>query len=257
MTSSGDLQTQTFYPNGDTFTATWDRAAGSATGTCSFQVYDPDNPFDNLQFNFTFTLLEYTGPLTYTPGSNTVAAALILTQTGNPANTLQGSIVFDKSATDRFNTLTNHPGVWTNAAGQTFSFTNEVFTRDAAWPTNYSGYVPFADGNPDTAGSDYRLWVLSIDDTNDVNGNGVPDFSDDPAGVAPPAAPLLSLTTGPTNLWLTISGDVGHTNEIQELDSLTATNWQTRLTFMFTNDPQVVKLPLPLGPTAFWRVLAR
>ena len=87
-----------------------------------------------------FTLLEYTGPLTYTPGSNTVSAAVSLTQTGNPANTLKGPIVFMKSSTDRFNTLTNQPGIWTNAALQTLSFDSEIFSRGIpTWPTNYVG----------------------------------------------------------------------------------------------------------------------
>ena len=150
-----------------------------------------------------FTLIEYTGPLTYTPGSNTVSAAVNLTQTGNPANTLHGPIVFAKSSTDRFNTLTNQPGVWTNASSQTLSFDNEIFSRDIpTWPTNYVGYVYFADGDPSTASPDYQLWVLSINDTNDANANGIPDFSDNPASVTPPRAPHLSLAPGSTNLLL-------------------------------------------------------
>jgi hypothetical protein len=101
------------------------------------------------------------------------------------------------------------------------------------------------------------VWVISIDDTNDANANGIPDFSDDLAVVLPPRAPRLSIAPRATNLWLTISGDVGHTNDIQELDSLTATNWQTTLSLKLTNDPQVVSLSLPANQTKYWRVLAR
>ncbi len=233
LTADGVLQTQSFYPSATALQAAWNRAAGSSMGTCSFQAYDPDNPFDSLQFNFSFTLLEYTGPLTYTPGSNSVSAAVNLTQTGAPANTLQGPIVFDKSSTDRFNTLTNEPEVWTNAALQTVAFTNDVFSRDTSLRTNYYGYFEFTDGDPNPVEPGYSVWVLSIDDTNDANGNGIPDFSDDPAAVAP-RPPLLALPPGPTNLLLTISGNVGHTNEIQELDSLSATNWQTTLSLLLT-----------------------
>jgi hypothetical protein len=205
-----------------------------------------------------FTVLEYTGPLTYTTGSNTVSATISLTQTGNSANTLQGPVIFVKSSTDHFNTLTNQPGVWTNAALQTLSFDSEIFSRGIpTWPTNYIGYVFFADGDPTTASSDYQLWVLSIDDTNDANANGIPDFSDDPASVTPPRAPLLSLALGKTNLLLTISGSVGHTNQIQEIASLTLTNWQTTLSFLLTNDPQVISLPLPTGTSKFWRAAAQ
>jgi hypothetical protein len=240
-----------------TVTATWSRAAGSPNGTC--QLHFVDDTYGDLgTYNCPFTLIEYTGPLTYTPGSNTVSATVNLAQTGNAANTLRGPIAFIKSTTDRFNTLTNQAGVWTNAALQTLSFDSEVFSRHVpTWPTNYAGYVYFADGDPSTASPDYRLWVLSIDDTNDANANGIPDFSDDPATVAPPRTPHLSLRTGSTNLWLTISGDVGHTNLVQEIGALTSTNWQTTLSFLQTNDPQVVSLPLPAGTVKFWRVVAQ
>ena len=131
-----------------------------------------------------------------------------------------------------------------------------MFTRDPGWPTNYAGVVYFADGDPSTVAPDYQSWTLSIDDTNDANANGIPDFSDDPALALPPRAPRLSLTPGATNLWLTISGDTGHTNDIQELDSLMTTNWHTKLSLTLTNDPQTVSLSLPTNQTKFWRVLA-
>ena len=240
-----------------TVTATWSRSGGSKDGACMLDLYD-DTYGDLGTYACPFTLIEYTGPLTYTPGSNTVSAAVSLTQTGNPANSLQGPMVFVKSSTDRFNTLTNQPGVWTNAALQTLSFDSEIFPRSIpTWPTNYAGFVFFADGDPTTAGPDYQLWVLSIDDTNDSNGNGIPDFSDDPASLGPPLPPVLSLALGPTNLLLTISGSVGHTNQIQEIGSLTSTNWQATMSFVLTNDPQVVSLPLPADGSAFWRVTAK
>ena len=240
-----------------TVTATWSRPAGSKDGTCQLDLND-DTYGDLGTYTCPFTLLEYIGPLTYTPGSNTVWATISLTQTGNSANTLQGPVTFVKSSTDHFNTLTNQPGVWTNAALQTLSFDSEIFSRGIpTWPTNYIGYVFFADGDPTTASPDYQLWVLSIDDANDANANGIPDFSDDPASVTPPRMPLLSLALGKTNLLLTIGGSVGHTNQIQEIGSLTLTNWQTTLSFLLTNDPQVISLPLPAGTSKFWRVAAQ
>ena len=99
--------------------------------------------------------------------------------------------------------------------------------------------------------------MFFIDDQNDANANGIPDFSDDPAVVTPPRAPQLVLTLGASNLWLAVSRDMGHTNLIQEIASLKATNWQTTLSFMLTNDPQVISLPLPAATTRFWRVLAQ
>ena len=99
LTGSGVLESQYFYAGAAALEAAWNRAAGSSTGTCSFSAYDPDNPYFSLQFNFAFTLLEYTGPLSYTPGSNSVSAAVNLTQTGAPANTLQGPIELLVTAT--------------------------------------------------------------------------------------------------------------------------------------------------------------
>jgi hypothetical protein len=255
-TTSGSYATSyAFYGS---VTATWSRAAGSPEGTCILTLNDVN--FGGLgNFTCPFELLEYTGPLTYTPGSNTVDASISLTQTGDGSNTLQGPIDFDKSSTDRFDTLTNEPGVWTNEASQALSFDAEVFTRNAPdWPTNYGGYIHFANGDPSTSQPAYQWWVLSIDDPNDSNGNGIPDFSDDPASVLPPPrAPSLALALGPTNLLLTISGDVRHTNQIQETGSLAPPYWQTTLSFLLTNDPQVVSLPLPAGTSNFWRVVAQ
>jgi hypothetical protein len=236
-------------------TATWNRSAGSANGTC--QLHFDDDTYGNLgTYNCPFTLIEYTGPLSYTPGSNTVSAAINLAQTGNPANTLRGPINFIKSSTDHFNTLTNQPGTWTNAALQILSFDSEVILRDPPWPTNYAGYFFFSDGDRSTASADYQLWMLSIDDANDANANGIPDFSDNPASVTPPRAPRLSLVLGSTNLLLTINGDINHTNQIQQNSSLGTTNWQTTQSIWQTNASQTVSLSLPTGNPKYWRVVA-
>ena len=252
-TTSGSYSTSI---SSGTVSARWSRSAGSKTGNCVFNL--DDDTFGNLgDYTIQFDILEYTGPLTYTPGTNTVSARINLTQTGNPANTLAGPIIFDKSSADRFNTLTNQPGTWTNAAMQTLTFDNEILSRDLSLLTNYYGYVYFGDGDPNTGGADYQLWVLSIDDTNDVNHNGIPDFSDDPQAVSPPNPPMLGLALGSTSLLLTIHGDAGHVHEVQQITSLSSTNWQTVLSTNLTSDPQVVSLPLPSGSSTFWRVIAQ
>jgi len=202
-----------------------------------------------------FEVLEYRGLLTYTPGSNTVAATMDLAQTGDLSNTLQGALAFVKNATNRFNELELQAGAWTNAAAQSLIYTNDSFLRDLVWPTNYYGFVEFDDGELNTAEADYWLWMLSIDDLNDSDHDGIPDFSDDPA---PPARrPTLTLTRGPTNLWLNISGTVGRLHEIQGADSVPGTNWQTVLSLTPTNDPQAVSLPLPSTMEKYWRAQAQ
>jgi|SRR5579859_3475490 len=234
----------------DTASADWSRAAGSTTGTCVLHL----NNFGD--FNFTFSILEYTGPLSYTPGSNTVSGNITITNTADATQQLFGPIAFVKSATNRFNALELQPGAWTNAAMQTLTFTNADFQRRLNWPTNYNGVVLFDDGAPSTPVADYQLWGLSIDDPNDANHNGIPDFSDDPAS-ALPRQPSLVLTRGSTNLFLSISGDVGRTHQIQQTSSLTLTNWQTIQSLTLTNDPEQVPLPIPTNGPAFWRVSAQ
>jgi hypothetical protein len=230
-------------------TANWSRSAGSTSGTCSLH-------FDFGDFDCPFSILEYTGPLSYTPGSNTVSGNIAVTNTADATQQIFGPIAFVKSATNRFNALELQPGGWTNAAMQSLTFTNADFQRRLSWPTNYNGVVLFDDGDPSTPVPDYQLWGLSIDDPNDANKNGIPDFSDDPLS-ALPRRPLLTLTRGATNLFLSISGDVGRTHQIQQTSSLTITNWQTVQTLTLTNDPQIVALPIPAGGAAFWRVSAQ
>ncbi|MBU6400792.1 MAG: hypothetical protein KGS61_10770, partial [Verrucomicrobia bacterium] len=165
--------------------ATWSRAAGSAVGTCNLSL--TSSSFGPLgTFVAPFTVLEYTGPLRYTPGSNAVTGTVVLAQTGSPTHTLAGPVIFDKIATNRFNQLLLQPGTWTNAANLTLSFTNAMILRDPILGTNYYGTLWFATGDPATPEPDYQLWAISIDDTNDANTNGIPDFSDDPVPASAP-----------------------------------------------------------------------
>jgi len=237
-----------------TVQATWNRGAGSKDGSCVLTL--TDSVFSGLgNYNHAFELLEYQGPLTYTPGPTTVTGAVNLARTGSPADTLRGPVAFVKSATNRFNELEVQAGAWTNGAAQSLAFGVGPFERDVAWPTNYYGLIFFDDGDPGTAGPDYDVWSLSLDDLNDSDQDGIPNFSDDPAGG--PRRPVLSLARGTTNWWLTISGDVGRTNQVQEVNSMASTNWLTVLSVILTNDPQAVSLPLPAANTKFWRVKAQ
>lgn len=230
--------------------ANWSRAAGSAFGTCVITLQGFGT------FTHTFQILEYTGPLLYTPGATTVSGTLHLEQTGSPETTLDGSLSFVKSTETPFDDLTLSAGTLTNAALQTLSFYDDTYGRDPDWATNYYGYLEFADGDPNTGEEDYGLWVLSIDDPNDSDADGIPDFSDDPE-IALPRPPLLSIQHTADHLQLTIHGDVGRTHQIQEIDSLASTNWEDTISLTLTNDPQIVELPLPEAGPKFWRVLAK
>ncbi|NOS71672.1 MAG: hypothetical protein HOP33_17320 [Verrucomicrobia bacterium] len=249
-TSSGEYTTA---GGGGTVSATWSRAAGSSAGTCWLHLVD--DTYGNLgTFQHTFEVLEYTGPLTYTPGSNAVTGNINLTQTGNPTATLLGPVQFQKSVSNPFNELTLQAGGWTNDSSQTLTFGQEGYSRDLTLKTNYYGYVSFADGDLNTAAPDYTSWLLSIDDVNDADADTIPDFSDNPS-VSVPRRPLLTLSRGTTNLLLTISGDVGRLHHILERTNLSTGGWVTNRSLTLTNDPQTISMPLTGAPMKFWRAL--
>jgi hypothetical protein len=251
-TSAGTYTT--FLGNG-TVNATWSRTVGSKDGTCKLHLVD--NMFGDLGF-FThqFELIEYSGPLVYSPGTNTVSGNVNLVKTGDSTSQLSGPIQFIKVLTNRFNQLTLQPGSWTNSFAQTLTYTNNSFLREPPWTTNYYGLVQFADGDPNTGEPDYLIWGLSIDDPNDANHNGIPDFSDDPQVAPPPRAPSLGLILTSTNVLISINGDIGHVHDIQQTLALPSTNWQTVASITLTNSPVAVPINLPPTQAAFWRVVA-
>lgn len=236
-----------------TVEATWSRAAGSRTGTCTLNLRL--NEFQSLGvFTHTFEVIEYTGPLTYTPGTTTISGQVTLSQIEIPANVLAGPLAFSKQPPNLYDELLLQAGDWTNASGQSFTYFAGSFRRDAQWPTNYYGYLEFNDGDLDTAEDDYYDWVLSIDDPTDSDGDGIPNFSDDPASVEP-RRPSLSLQRDTHQLLLTLSGDVGRLHHILESTNLTTGNWRTNLSLTLTSDPQTVSLaPSASGP-CFWQAV--
>jgi hypothetical protein len=252
-TSSGSYSISDLGHSG-TVQANWTRDADSHLGTCVLTL----NTFD--VFTLMFEVMEYTGPLTYTPGATTVNCSLSLAQTDYSWFQMGGSAQFVKVATDRFNQLTLQQGTWTNESLQTLTFDYDAYYRDTILLTNYYGYLDFYDPANPSAYYPYGTWMLSIDDTNDVNHNGIPDFSDDPPSVLP-SRPSVTLRPTATNIWLTIRGDIGHVHQVQQSlalpSSRTATNWQTVLSVTLTNSPQDVSLPLPSAATRFWQIRAQ
>jgi hypothetical protein len=252
--SSTGAYTLDIYGNG-TATAVWNRPAGSSFGTCNLTM--PLMAFDTVTFSLSFQILEYRGPLTYTSTPTNVSGTVNLTQTGNANAFMTGPVLFIKSPTDRFNELTLQPAAWTNDLQQSLFYFDDIYSRDAGWPTNYYGYLEFTDPNNPGGFYQFGVWLLSIDDSNDSNHNGIPDFSDDPSGTSAPRTPQLQLAQSGTQLALTLHGDVGFINDIQSVADLGSTNWQTAFSVTITNDPQTVSFSLPTGPASFWRVRAR
>lgn len=233
-------------------TANWNRPAGSKDGTCVLSM--KLMPFRPVAFTFPFEVLEYKGALAYSSSITNVSGSVQFIQTGNSASWFGGTVQFLKSSAERFNQLTLQPGAWTNELSAPVHFVSHVFSRDARWPTNYCGYLEFTDTNYPNSFYPYALWLLSVDDQNDANRNGIPDFSDDPVAGASPRQPRVELSTRATNLVITLHGDVGRVHELQTLSDLSCANWQSAARLTLTNDPQLVTFPWPADKTAFWRV---
>jgi hypothetical protein len=252
LVSSGSLQVVglSYLAN---VQATWQRTSGSPFGTCVLSIPDPFNPFGTLNFFHPFTLIEYKGLLTYTPGATNVSCTLSVTN-NDLFDTLEGPLEFEKSASDPANELTLLSAALRNIYSQPLGFyIDTLFGRDAAYPSNYFGLVEVLDGEPfRTPGDDdYYTWQLSIDDLNDSDHDGIPDFSDS-LNVAPPRQPELTLTHGSGNLLLSISGDVGVQHLIERASAATGATWTTATSVTLTNDPQTVSLSMPTN-TTFWR----
>ena len=238
---------ENIWGNGQ-LTLEWTRSAGSIVGSCVLTMIDPI--LGRLgPYNHSFELAAFSGELTYTPGSNYVTGNIQLQKTGQPAEVLAGPISLIKVDTNRFNQLSLVSGTWTNQAIQ-FSFNGGELARDPANPSVYRGLLQNPTGS-------YRSWTLAILDSNDADGNGIPDLSDDLITVSPPRRPALALALTGGQLSLRISGDLNRTHLVQEAVAPDATNWTTVHSLTLTNDPHVVTLPLPAQSPAFWRVLAQ
>ena len=69
-------------------------------------------------------------------------------------------------------------------------FPSTVFTRSG---NTYSAVIVLTDGELGTSWPDYQKWQMVIQDTNDSDGDGIPDLSDPPQSKAMPWIPLLLL----------------------------------------------------------------
>jgi len=236
-----------------TVRATWGRSAGSSVGACVIQM--TSKQFGQLlAFTHAFELLEYTGPLSYTPGTNRVTGTVDLRQTGAPQNRFVGPVEFVKSGADPYNQLELQAGAWTNALSEWLPFfKDDSYQREVQWPTNYFGYLEFDDGDLSTPEWDFCYWAVSIDDVNDADQDGIPDFSDDP-GAAPPRAPTVGVSLTASSVVLSIGGTVGRVHEIQGATSLSLKDWKPVQSVTLGSDPQTVSLTRPAAGEKFWRV---
>jgi hypothetical protein len=237
-----------------TISAAWVRNAGSVVGDC--QLTFTFNLSGLVQtFNCQFSLIDYSGTLTYTPGSNTVSSCVVLSQSGHTTNILHGAMLFTKPLTNLSGQVTLQPGGWTNQNGQSVNYPETIMFRSFLRPNAYLDGFGMADGDPQTAVPDYPNWQITIVDHNDYDLDGISDLADDLYFL--PRPPHLEWVRDGTNYFFRLSGDMWRQHDIQEAESIGSTNWQTVATFTLMNDPQLLHGPDFSAPSKFWRAVAR
>lgn len=231
-------------------TATWNRAAGSATGVCAMKLV---GDIVNATFNVPFEIFQYLGPITYVPSTNTVVQ-VDLTRQGLPGK-LTGQWHLSPHAPGE---LTFPADQWLDEGGNGFVFypADEI----EAYLTHvirqfYNGLAGTDDGLPSTpAIAEYIVWEFNVFDDNDADGDREPDLSDPVATVVPPVAPALVVSLGDGFLTLTIRAKAGQSVVIERQPTLAAAGWTEVETLTLANDTREVTLPLSGDDSDFYRV---
>jgi hypothetical protein len=151
-----------------TLSGTLTRAAGSSTGTYSLTL--TSSLVTNTMAGSIY-LSHCSGMVTYTPGSSNVTMAAMVVQADGSTYNVAGTTSYIINSTNQITvaacTLSN--------ASQSYSLNSFVLQRGG---TSYRGNVNEVDGNLKTSWPDYTNWWVEVVDTNDANGNGIPDLSD-------------------------------------------------------------------------------
>ena len=228
---TGDAESDWPMSNSFTLSGHLARSAGSTAGTYTLVVNGAAGP---VNYTGTFYLLYVSGSITYFRGiENGITFNLTRRDQYGNTTTLTGSTAFTVSNT---NQVLLPQFTLFGSDGTEYTTLALLLNRSG---TKYSGDLQLLDGNPQTSWPDYTDWFVSITDTNDANGNGIPDLSDNIS--LPPAITLApqsqTVNVGQTvNFSVTASGTAPLTYQWQfdgakilgaTSSTLTLTNVQT------------------------------
>src|SRR5579872_5359485 len=194
---SGTISFDAPAPSSSAFSGTLTRTAGQRAGNYSLAVTNSST------LNGTWSVNALAGSITY---SRTNGNVMTFSAT-NDTDTFTGSTSFTVNNANQITlpqfTLTRDDSqVFTVQAGTVFNRTGNT----------YVGNAVLFDGLPETSWPDYLNWVFKIADTNDADGNGIPDLSD--ALPAPPATNSPGCVPGPVGMVSWWTGD-GTANDLQ------------------------------------------
>ena len=158
------------------------RSAGKYTGTYSGTFTVPG--YYSVYINGIFGLAGADGSVTYTPGSPTINLSLSQTYYDDDSKSFKTkSYIGSSSYTIGNENLITLPEMTLNASdGNTFRTKACTLIRSG---NVYRGALGLYDGNPRTSWADYIDYRLEITDTNDSDGDGIPDMTDSSAGSTP------------------------------------------------------------------------
>ena len=221
-------------------TGTWNREANRGSGSLRVEM-----GAYGLEFTHAFEIREFAGVLDYSVFDTSVTGFVAMTNAVNSTETLSGAVEFDKISSER---LRLKAGAWTNEMDQVFEYqTTEALDR---FGNQYLDLFAFNDGDPNTGIVDYVLWIITITDSNDADGNGIPDLSDAPIS----KRPELSVAVANGQLLFSISGELGRVYRLEQSDDLSGSDWTPILSVTLERNPQIFPVPLPANPATFWQV---
>lgn len=173
------------------------RSAGSTIG--SYSVVDQATGGSVANIGGTMEVQTYTGNFTYTRGAQNIVAVTMSRINAGATFNLTGNTPFTVTSANQISLpqfqMTN------SVNGALYTVLATTFARTG---NKYIGSLQFADGDMRTSWADHTDWVFVITDSNDTDGNGIPDLSD-----SLPAAPTI--TTQPQNQTVTVGANVTFT----------------------------------------------
>ncbi|HTH47981.1 MAG TPA: hypothetical protein VMB21_10750 [Candidatus Limnocylindria bacterium] len=252
-----------FFDNGEEVAqgfidATWNRAAGSTTGTVQLRVNLLRDLFlPVMTFTHTFEIYQYEGKMTYAVHGANVDASVDLTRQGK-AGKFTGPFPMGRRSHD---VLERPETDWVGLNNEGYTvlasdalIDGELLLTRGTTGTNYYGSFYFLDGVPSTPfQNEYDLWNVQILDPNDADGNHIPDLTDGTEFVQP-KGPMATLVFNGELLSLTVSAKSGQQVVVEQRSALDGADWEEVETRTLSSDSEEVSLPSATEDTHFYRV---
>ena len=226
-----------------TINATWKRNAGSIQGQLTLAF-----PNLGLTFVHAFRLLEFDGVWTYTRTGTNITGPISLTLAEDASQQLTGAFSANLNNTNQLQISSQTVGEGTS------SFNYIPLDNLDRTGTNYLGAIGFNPLSPISDGSVFYFWSVLIEDSNDANGNGVPDMSDAISATSP-TPPKLLISRTDQELILTIQGEPNRKYNLERASNLINPSWLNFQTGTMASSEQIVKIPLPKDSQIYYRAV--